>query len=87
MASDNSDGEREAKRLRSSEPDLKVVLGGGDGEEIVQWHHADLISSKSQYSELVHEVHRCWCRVHRFVQLPQRIDLTLQPPLQLYVRS
>ncbi|KAL9189363.1 hypothetical protein ACHAXT_009038 [Thalassiosira profunda] len=43
MASD------EAKRLRSSEPDLKVVLGGGDGAENVQWHHANNLASKSNY--------------------------------------
>ena len=35
---DNNDAsdERDAKRLRSSEPDLKVILGSGD-EETVQW--------------------------------------------------
>ena len=47
---DNNDAsdERDAKRLRSSEPDLKVILGSGD-EETVQWYHSQTLASKSKY--------------------------------------
>ena len=48
---DNNDasvGERDAKRLRSSEPDLKVILGSSD-DETVQWYHAPTLASKSNY--------------------------------------
>eukprot|EP00579_Thalassiosira_antarctica_P032205 CAMPEP_0202003768 /NCGR_PEP_ID=MMETSP0905-20130828/9271_1 /ASSEMBLY_ACC=CAM_ASM_000554 /TAXON_ID=420261 /ORGANISM="Thalassiosira antarctica, Strain CCMP982" /LENGTH=125 /DNA_ID=CAMNT_0048560981 /DNA_START=9 /DNA_END=383 /DNA_ORIENTATION=- len=48
MATENTDCEREAKKLRSSEPDLKVVLGSGDAESI-QWHHSQTLASKSKY--------------------------------------
>ena len=36
------------KRLRSSEPDLKVILGSSD-DETVQWYHAPTLASKSNY--------------------------------------
>ena len=47
MASEK--GARGVKRLRSSEPDLKVVVGS-DGDEEVQWHHSQTLASKSKYS-------------------------------------
>ena len=40
--------ERDGKRLRSSEPDLKVILGSGE-EETVQWYHSQTLASKSKY--------------------------------------
>ena len=47
------DGEREAKKLRSCDPDLKVVLGC-DAETIscaatIEWHHSQNLASKSKY--------------------------------------
>ena len=46
-----NEGEREAKKLRSSEPDLKVILGSSDGDdaESIQWHYSQELSSKSKY--------------------------------------
>lgn len=40
--------EREAKMLRSSEPDLKVILGSGD-EASVLLYHSQTLASKSKY--------------------------------------
>ena len=40
--------EREAKMLRSSEPDLKVILGTGDNESVL-WYHSQTLASKSKY--------------------------------------
>lgn len=48
MASKDNDIERDFKRLRSSDPDLKVVLGTGEDESI-QWHHSQALASKSRY--------------------------------------
>ena len=50
MASDNNNttDEREAKRLRSSEPDLKVILGTGDNESVLLYH-SQTLASKSKY--------------------------------------
>ena len=52
MASSNESStttnEREEKRLRSCEPDLKVILGSGEGESI-QWYHTPTLASKSKY--------------------------------------
>ena len=49
MASSN---EREEKRLRSCEPDLKVILGSGD-EETTQWYHKPTLASKSKYIDTI----------------------------------
>eukprot|EP00571_Detonula_confervacea_P004205 CAMPEP_0172315314 /NCGR_PEP_ID=MMETSP1058-20130122/24810_1 /TAXON_ID=83371 /ORGANISM="Detonula confervacea, Strain CCMP 353" /LENGTH=383 /DNA_ID=CAMNT_0013029369 /DNA_START=64 /DNA_END=1215 /DNA_ORIENTATION=- len=48
MTSKDSDGEREAKKLRSSEPDLKVILGSRDGM-VTKWYHSITLTSKSRY--------------------------------------
>lgn len=51
MATSNNQGseaKREAKRLRSSEPDLKVVLGSGD-KKVTKWYHSTMLASKSKY--------------------------------------
>ena len=40
--------EREAKMLRSSEPDLKVILGTGDNESVLLYH-SQTLASKSKY--------------------------------------
>ena len=52
MASSNESSttinEREEKRLRSCEPDLKVILGSGD-DETIQWYHSYALASKSKY--------------------------------------
>lgn len=45
MASYNS----AAKKLRSSEPDLKVILGSGENEESVLWYHSQTLAAKSKY--------------------------------------
>mmetsp|Transcript_23965 Transcript_23965/g.53080 ORF Transcript_23965/g.53080 Transcript_23965/m.53080 type:complete len:373 (+) Transcript_23965:166-1284(+) len=42
------------KKLRSSEPDLKVVLGssggdGGGGEVVTRWYHSQTLAAKSRY--------------------------------------
>jgi len=51
MTSESSDittDERQAKKLRSSEPDLKVILGSGDDQSIL-WYHSQALSLKSKY--------------------------------------
>ncbi|KAL7547371.1 hypothetical protein ACHAWF_010686 [Thalassiosira exigua] len=40
--------ESEAKKLRSSEPDLKVVLGKGESQS-VEWYHSQNLACKSKY--------------------------------------
>ena len=40
--------ERDGKRLRSSDPDLQVILGSGE-EKTVQWYHSQTLASKSKY--------------------------------------
>lgn len=40
--------ERAPKRLRSIEPDLKIILGSGD-DVSTQWHHAASLALKSKY--------------------------------------
>ena len=47
-SSDNTTDERQAKKLRSSEPDLKVILGSGDDQSIL-WYHSQALSLKSKY--------------------------------------
>jgi hypothetical protein len=43
-----SSDNREPKRLRSIEPDLKVIVGSGD-DVSTQWHHAASLALKSKY--------------------------------------
>ena len=57
MASSNegtitNENEREEKRLRSCEPDLKVILGSGD-EKTIQWYHKPTLASKSKYIDTI----------------------------------
>ena len=40
--------ERTPKKLRSSEPDLQIILGTGD-DVSTQWHHSSLLAAKSKY--------------------------------------
>ena len=47
-SSDNTTDERQAKKLRSSEPDLKVILGSGDDQSIL-WYHSPTLAAKSNY--------------------------------------
>jgi len=47
-SSDNTTDERQAKKLRSSEPDLKVILGSGDDQSIL-WYHSQTLAAKSKY--------------------------------------
>ena len=44
----NGSNEKDAKRLRSSEPDLKIILGSGD-DTSTQWHHSASLALKSKY--------------------------------------
>ena len=47
-----NENEREEKRLRSCEPDLKVILGSGD-EKTIQWYHKPTLASKSKYIDTI----------------------------------
>ena len=40
--------ESSPKKLRSSEPDLQIILGSGDDVSI-QWHHSSILAAKSKY--------------------------------------
>ena len=48
MASEDIDDERVAKKIRCSDPDLKVVLGEGEDADF-QWHHSQTLATKSKY--------------------------------------
>ena len=48
MESESVDDERVAKKIRSSDPDLKVVLGEGEDANF-QLHHSQTLATKSKY--------------------------------------
>lgn len=47
---------REPKRLRSIEPDLKIIVGSGD-DVSTQWHHAASLALKSKYVDTMLSTH------------------------------
>mmetsp|Transcript_4114 Transcript_4114/g.9235 ORF Transcript_4114/g.9235 Transcript_4114/m.9235 type:complete len:362 (-) Transcript_4114:62-1147(-) len=48
----DNEQQHQAKRLRSSEPDLKVVLGSGDDAATI-WCHSPSLASKSKYVDAI----------------------------------
>jgi hypothetical protein len=49
---ESRDGGSEPKELRSSEPDLKVILGSGEGQSI-KWYHSPMLASRSEYIDVI----------------------------------